>query len=61
MKKKSLFDEKHVLYNSDLRLPEELEKRVNEIDEAKRLLIIAATDGLEPTTSRRTEVFKGRY
>lgn len=58
MKKKLLFDENHVMYNSDLKQPEELEKRINEIHEAKRLLIIAATDGLEPNDERVLDPLK---
>lgn len=49
---KKLFDETHILYKSDLRLPEELDKRVIEINETIRILIIAATDGLETNDER---------
>ena len=52
MEKKVLFDEKHILFCSELRLPEELERKVREIEEAKRLLIIAAADRLEPNDER---------
>lgn len=58
MEKKLLFPEGHVLYSSDFRLPDELEKWVSEIDEAKRILIFAATDGLEPNDERVLEPLK---
>lgn len=49
MEKKNLaFEENHVLYYSDLRFPDEIDLKVKAIEESKKLLIIAATDGLDP-------------